>query len=123
MPLDGRVDLYLFCRNQLRGLKDVPRIMIRVRKATASVNDWSNLSKSLAALFQLREACVQFDEDMRPAAEDVPSIFNQVKDEICPRIHNLEVHLHAQVVADSFFNVAYAMVCLEAIDSRYAHCR
>ena len=46
---------------------------------------------SLAALFQLREACVQFDEDMRPAAEDVPSIFNQVKDEICPRIHNLEV--------------------------------
>lgn len=65
--------------------------MIRIRKATASVNDWANLSKSLASLFQLREVCAQFDEDMRPAAEDVPSIFNKVKDEICPWIHNLEV--------------------------------
>jgi hypothetical protein len=97
--------------------------MIRIRKATASVNDWSNLSMSLAALFQLREACVQFDEDMRPAAEDVPSIFNQVKDEICPRIHNLEVRPHAKIDADSFFNLTYALLCVEAIDSRYAHCR
>jgi DNA mismatch repair protein MSH5 len=38
----------------LRQVKDVPRMMLRLRMATASVMDWQNLTSSFLALDQIR---------------------------------------------------------------------
>ena len=45
--------------SQIRLVKDLPRILVRLRKAAASVADWNNLTTSIIALDALHHMCLK----------------------------------------------------------------
>uniref|UniRef100_A0A7S1E5Q3 DNA mismatch repair protein MutS core domain-containing protein n=1 Tax=Hemiselmis andersenii TaxID=464988 RepID=A0A7S1E5Q3_HEMAN len=92
-------DLVGSLRNLLRGVKDVPRILLRIRKTTSSVGDWASLADSLEALFQLREVCRQFAYDVGLDENDerVPAVFARAHDDLNAKLHNLEVMLRSMI--------------------------
>jgi len=45
--------------SQIRLVKDLPRILVRLRKAMASVADWNNLTTSIISLDALHHMCLK----------------------------------------------------------------
>ena len=65
----GNLNLVGILSKFLRQVKDVPRMMLRLRQATASVMDWQNLMASISALHQIRYDRVSLRDTSRLSFE------------------------------------------------------
>jgi DNA mismatch repair protein MSH5 len=93
----------------LRQVKDVPRMMLRLRQASSSVLDWLNLALTFKALDEIRHIVCQMQDD------ELPRILAQVQHSFSDKCHNLH-RLLENVVDFPESKLQRRLVVLEGVD-------
>ena len=107
----GNLNLVGILGKLLRQLKDVPRMMLRLRQASASVNDWQNLMASFHALDQIR-----FTVEQQMQSDEMPRILTLVLESFSDKLHNFHTLLES-VIDFQESKLQRRLVVLEGVDA------